>query len=106
MRVTLSRSGGVAYFPGLARPLTLDASSLSEPERATLEQLLRDSRFTGLPSQVGSARPGAADYRTYEITLEDQSGRHTVRAVDPIEDPALERLVRLVERHGQANRPA
>jgi hypothetical protein len=105
MRVTLSRSGGLAYLPGLARPVTLDSSSLSQAEQATLELLLRESRFTNLPSQLGSPTPGAADYRTYEITLDDQTSRHTVRVVEPIDDPVLQRLVGFLEQHGKANRP-
>ena len=106
MRVTLSRSGGLVYLPGLARPVTLDSSSLSDAERASLELLLRESSFTSLPSQLGSPTPGAADYRTYEITLDDQGGRHTVRVVEPIDDPALQRLVGFLEQLGRANRPA
>jgi hypothetical protein len=104
MRVTLSRSGGLAYLPGLSRPITLETSSLDAVARSTLEQLVKNARFRELPSQVGSAPPGAADYRTYEITVEDESGTHTVKAVEPIGDPALQSLVNFLEHHGRAPR--
>lgn len=105
MRVTFSRSGGLAYLPGLMRAVTLDSATLAPPEGATLERLVLESGFSGLPPQLGSAPAGAADYRTYEITLEDQGHRHTVRAIEPIEDSALRRLVQFLEQHGRANRP-
>jgi hypothetical protein len=84
--------------------MTLDSSSLDTADRVNLEQLVRESRFTSLPSQVGAAPPGAADYRTYEITVEDEGRAHKVRAVEPIGDPALQRLVNFLEQHGRAHR--
>jgi hypothetical protein len=84
--------------------MTLDSSSLDTADRAVLERLLQESRFTSLPPQVGAAPPGAADYRTFEITVEDQDRVHTVRAVEPIGDPALQRLVNFLEQHGRVHR--
>jgi len=104
MRVTLSRSGGIAYLPGLMSPLTIDSSSLGPTERAALERLVRDADFAALPPQVGSAPAGAADQRTYEITVEDEGRSHTVRAIEPITNSALQSLVNHLEQHRRAKR--
>lgn len=84
--------------------MTLDASALDSAERAVLERLIEESRFTSLPPELGAAPPGAADYRTYEITIEDQGRAHKVRAVEPIRDPALQRLVDFLEQYRRAHR--
>jgi hypothetical protein len=99
MRISLSRSGGLASFPGLAAPFTLDTSAMAPAEASALETLVRDARFAELPSRVGSAPAGAADYRTYEITVEDGGRSHTACVVEPIADPALQALVSRLERH-------
>lgn len=104
MRVTLSRSGGIAYLPGLMSPLTIDSTSLGPTERAALERLVREADFAALPPQVGSAPAGAADQRTYEITVEDEGRSHTVRAIEPIAHPALRSLVNHLEQHRRASR--
>ena len=58
-----------------------------------MEQLIVAARFFELPAKVGSPRPGAADYRTYTITVESGEQRHTVEAVEPIDDVGLSELV-------------
>jgi hypothetical protein len=98
MRITFSRSGGFAVFPGLAAPVTLDTSALAPADAGRLEQLVREVRFAELPPRVGAAPPGAADLRTYEITVEDGGHTHTVHVTEPVADPALQALVQLLER--------
>lgn len=98
MRISFSRSGGLAAFPGLAAPLTLDTASMAPADGGALERLVRDARFAELPARVGSAPAGAADLRTYEITVEDGGRSHTVRVTEPIADPALQSLVSRLER--------
>jgi hypothetical protein len=102
MRISFSRSGGLAAFPGLAAPVTLDTAAMEPAEARALERMVRDLGFSDLPSRVGSARAGAADYRTYEITVEDEGRSHTIRVIEPIADPALQSLVTRLERHRRA----
>lgn len=92
MRVQFQVSGGIAYFPGLAVPRTVDVDALGSEEVRALRKLVDDAGFFDLP-----ARPpvpaGAADYHTYEITIEDEGRRHTAALVDPISEPSLQKLV-------------
>jgi hypothetical protein len=53
---------------------------------------------------VGTAARGAADYRQYTITVKADNWRHTVRLADPVEDPALQRLIHFLPE--QAKRAA
>jgi hypothetical protein len=53
---------------------------------------------------VGTAARGAVDYRQYTITVEADDRRHTVRLVDPVEEPALQRLVRFLQEQAKAQR--
>ncbi len=99
MRITFSRSGGLAAFPGLAAPRTLDTAVMAPAEASVLEQLVRDARFHDLPARVGAAAPGAADYRTYEITVDDGARTHTIHVVEPIAEPTLRSLVQRLEQH-------
>jgi hypothetical protein len=52
------------------------------------------TQFFGLPARVDTTSPGAADYITYTITIEDDDREHTVILTDPVSD---ERLVRLID---------
>jgi hypothetical protein len=54
MRVVFATSGGVAYFPGLARPVTIDAAQLPEDEARKLADLVAASRFFDQPGQAAS----------------------------------------------------
>ena len=94
MRVIFQSEGGIAHFPGLSRPVTIDGDQLPEPAAAELRQLIETARLFDQPAQVGSPARGAADYRQYTITVEADGRRHTVRLTDPVDDPALQRLVR------------
>jgi hypothetical protein len=95
MRVRLQTSGGIAFFPGLATPRTVDVDTLDGKTRETLAQLIRDADFFNLAPQP-PARPGAADHYTYRITIEDGSRRHTVTVSEPVTDPGLHHLIELL----------
>ena len=97
MRVQFKTEGGIAYFPGLSKPVTIDSADLPEAEAARLRQLLDSTRFFDLPSESRALRRGAADYRQYTIAVEDGQRRHTVRLADPVEDPALQELVNFLQ---------
>ena len=40
MRISIKESGGAAYFPGLAKPRTVELDSLPEPDQQELRQLI------------------------------------------------------------------
>ena len=61
MRIQYSVSGGLAYFPGLARPRALDTDTLPPEVASDLIQTVSASGFFALPPQVGAVRAGAAD---------------------------------------------
>jgi hypothetical protein len=92
MRVQLQVSGGVGYFPGRAAPRTIDADTLPDADRDALKALVDAAGFFALPQRLPAPR-GAADYLTYQITIEDGGRRHTVAAADPVSNPALQRLI-------------
>ena len=94
MRIELKVDGGLARFPGLAKPLVIETGSLPEGEAAELERLVEGARFFDLPVRGAGPLPGAADYRRYTITVMEEGGRrHTVEALDPVEDPMLRGLL-------------
>jgi hypothetical protein len=92
MRVQFQVSGGIGYFPGLAAARSIDADTLGEEDRRALKQLVEEARFFELPARTPAAS-GAADYQTYEITVEDGERKHTVVFSDPVTQPAVKKLV-------------
>ncbi len=100
MKVQLTRSGGLATFPGLQRPVTVDASSLSDPDQAKLRFLLEAAGFFDLPSDdrqtpAGSAR--GADQRLLTLTVTDDRRSHTVTVTEPATGRSLADLLTFVE---------
>jgi hypothetical protein len=93
MRIAFTTEGGVAFFPGLSRPAVIDSRDLSAGAAAELERLLSSAHFFELPEESRALRRGAADYRQYTITVQNQGRRHTVRLADPVESPALQALL-------------
>ena len=84
---------GLAFFPGLAKPVTIDSDTLPGEEAAELERLLHAARFFDRPTVMGAVRRGAADYRQYTITVEEGGRRHSIRLTDRLDDPDLQRLL-------------
>ena len=82
MRVIFQSEGGIAHFPGLSRPVTIDGDQLPEQARAELRQLIEAARLFAQPAQGGSPARGAADYRQYTITVEADGRSHTVRLTE------------------------
>jgi len=85
--------GGIAYFPGLSKPITIDSDQLPKQESDELKRLVNATHFFALPAVMGSPSPGAADYRQYTITIQDEGKQHTVHLTDLIEDPNLQALL-------------
>ena len=97
MRVRFQTTGGIAFFPGLAAPRTIDVDTLDDETREKLTRLIRDVDFFSLRPQP-STRPGAADHCTYQITVEDGSRRHTVNLCDPVTSTSLQQLIDVLRR--------
>jgi hypothetical protein len=96
MRIRFEEKGGVAFFPGLSEPATLDSDQLTDGEAEQLRQLTDAARFFTLRSRVGSPSPGAADYKEYSITIEADGKSNTVRLVDPVTDTNLGALLNFI----------
>ncbi|HYW82313.1 MAG: protealysin inhibitor emfourin [Spirochaetia bacterium] len=94
MRIQFETLGGFAYFPGLQRPIRIDTERLTTLQAGELESMIRAAHFF---DQSDSIRPaGAADYRSYRITVEDGEKSHTVRVVESTADrPLLDLLAYL-----------
>ena len=93
MYIELKTEGGVAYFPGLATPTVIDTAQLPESEARELEKLVEAAQFFDRTGGEPAPTPGAADYRTYSITIEKGERRHTLRTTDVTSDPDLKALV-------------
>src|SRR5262245_47588354 len=106
MHVQFKTAGGLAHFPGLSAPLTLDSSTLSEADCRTLENLVEAAHFFDLPAQVGLRPPGAADMRQYTITITDQGRSHTVQISESMAPPALQQLLEFLQAQEKAQRRA
>lgn len=104
MRVEFRMSStGIAYLPGLARPVVIDSVNLPAEEAAELERLIRDANFFELPAEVG--RVGVPDARQHVITVDAGDRRHTVQVSEPADVPALQALLTFL-RGKMRTRPA
>ncbi|MGH8059483.1 MAG: protealysin inhibitor emfourin [Candidatus Entotheonellia bacterium] len=104
MRIEFKMEGGIAHFPGLSRPVTIDSDTLPGPEADTLRRLVDAAHVFDLPAVAGTPAPGAADYYRYTVTIEDEGRRHTVQATEPVEDPALRELLGFLRSKARALR--
>jgi hypothetical protein len=91
MRITLRTEGGIAHFPGLARPRVLDTAALSESDARAIEALVDAAQFFTRPDAAPPS-PVGADRRKYTLTVERAEESRTLHAYDPL-DPALSALV-------------
>ncbi|HJU22384.1 MAG TPA: protealysin inhibitor emfourin [Casimicrobiaceae bacterium] len=91
MRIDFHVEGGLAAFPGLAKPVTLHCDALPPDERAHLTDLVRRSDFFALPPQ--DPQGGGPDTRAYTIAIDDGARCRTVKVREPIANPALRDLI-------------
>ncbi len=89
MRIRFQRTGG---FAGRSIQGSLDSSSLSEIQARRLSELLEQAHFFELPVKLKSASP-AADRFSYTVTVETESGSHTVEAGEAAVPPELRPLL-------------
>jgi hypothetical protein len=104
VRIQFQMEGGLAYFPGQSKPVTIDTDALRTEEAAELTRQVQSVGFFDLPSVVGAARSGAADYRRYTIRVEENERHHTVHLAEPIADPTLQGLVRTLQSMARSQR--
>jgi hypothetical protein len=93
MRIHYRSEGGFAYFPGLAKTVTVDSTALPHDDAEKLRQLLDDVNFFELPRVVGDQHPSAADLRRYTITVREGRRSHTIHTIDPVDDDRLRELI-------------
>ncbi|MBJ2235560.1 hypothetical protein ALP29_01547 [Pseudomonas syringae pv. avii] len=98
MRISIKESGGPAFFPGLAKPRTVELDALPEPDQQELRQLIEASGFFRLP-QSTRPEPGNPGQVHYTLTVTEGAREHTVCVLAPVKPQALDGLVQCVRRH-------
>jgi len=99
MRITFQSEGGVAFFPGLNKPVVIDTADLPAEKRFKLERLLQSAGFFALPASVGHRPRGAADVREYTLRVEDGTRDATVHVTEPFDHSELEQLIMELRSH-------
>jgi len=97
MKINFEMTGGFAPVPALHKPVILDTGKIAPEIANELTSLVRKSDFFHQPLQTGNIAKGAADYRTYTITVDEDSLVHTIQLTDPITDANLRQLVTLLQ---------
>lgn len=101
MKITLETSGGLAPVPVAERAVSVDTATVA-PERARqLVDLVDQAKFFERAALAATPAAGAADFRSYTLTVEDGARVHTIRLTDLIADPALGQLVSEVRSLGR-----
>ncbi len=106
MRIEITREGGIAFFPGLSKPRTVDLRELAPEQAESIERCVHAARFFELPSVVGPTSPGGADRTRYTLTIDEDGKRHSVQIVEPVEDPHLRALLDQLREVEKAQRAA
>jgi hypothetical protein len=102
VRITFQVQGGIAFIPGLSKPVVIATEQLPSDSRAKLENLVRAADFFALPPTVGKKLQGTADYRQYTIEVEDTGDTHTVSVIEPFENSKLEDLISALQAHARS----
>lgn len=107
MRVTFEMPAtGVGFFPGLAKPVVIEASQLDATAARELEGLVAAARFFDRPAMAEAPAARGADVRQFTVTIEENGRRRTLHVSEPIADPVLQRLVRFLEAQAKVSRAA
>jgi hypothetical protein len=102
VKIDFRAEGGVAAFPGLAAPLTIQCDALPAPENERMRALVQRAGFFTLPAH--DERAPMPDARAYTIAVDDGGRCKTVTVREPIADPALRALVDALREKAQAAR--
>ena len=97
MVITFQMEGGVAHFPGLARPITILDADLAPGELDELRGLIGAARFFDEPA-ADPPGPAAVDAQRYVISIAEAGRSHTLRRHDPVGPPPLADLVAYVRK--------
>ena len=97
MRVRFQNSDGLVFLSRVKPPIALDGELLAEADRLELEQLVRAARFFDLPEQTPSNLNGGP---AWYITIEDAGRQHSVKVGQPVQGPAMRRLVERLRKLG------
>jgi hypothetical protein len=100
LRVTLRIDGGLAHFPGLAKPIELDDAQLGLEGAAQMRRLCEGVCAAPAPPGLATNSPHP-DGRRYRLTVEVEGSRREVVAADPVDTPAIAELIAFVEEHGR-----
>ncbi len=100
MRIEFERSGG---FAGLRISTTVESDSLAEEQADELCQLVEDAGFFELPAEITgpAAQP---DQFVYQLTVETEEQRHTVRVENTTPPPRLQPLLDWLSRAARRGR--
>ena len=91
MKIDFRMEGGLAAFPGLSVPVTIQCDALPATEKERIQALVRRAGFFGLPPHdLGAPMP---DARAYTIAVDDGARCKTVTVREPIANPALRDLI-------------
>jgi hypothetical protein len=91
MKITFKASGGFIHLPGFVKPVVIDTAEISPQLASELESCVRESHFFKQPARA-EVPGGAADYRTYTITVQDGRRARTIEFTDLAADQNLQRL--------------
>jgi len=91
MKIQIIRSGGYA---GITTTFFVDDKHATPTEIALLKELLTESNFLDLPSN--DTKNYGADYYIYDITVEINGLRQTVKTTDITISPSLREMVKQV----------
>ena len=97
MQIEFEMDGGLAYMPGLAKPVTIEVDQLPEAEAREIRDQVAAARFFERPQQTEAPPARGADRRSYIITITQGTERHQLMVTDPIQDEELGKLIRLIE---------
>jgi hypothetical protein len=97
VRVRFQNSDGLVFLSRVKAPVTLDGDLLAQADRLDLEQLVRAARFFDLPEQTPSNLNGGP---AWYITIEDAGRQHSVKVGQPVQGPAMRRLVERLRKLG------
>lgn len=98
MQISITESGGPAFFPGLSKPRTVELATLPEQDQQELRQLVAAANFFQLPqsSLPATTKPSQVHYT---LTVAEGEREHTVCVLAPVKSQALDGLVQCVRRH-------
>jgi hypothetical protein len=102
MRIEFSMDGGLAAFPGLAKPVSIACDALPAAQAARLRALVERADLSALARKPHKA--AAPDARAYTIAVDDGGKCRTVTVTEPIADGALRDLVAELRAHADAQR--